>query len=65
MAFADTMATKEDIARIEATMATKEDIARIEATMATKEDLAALKATQDAQGQKLDLILQLLQKQGE
>jgi hypothetical protein len=32
---------------------------------ALKEDIAALKMTQDTQGQKLDLILQLLQTKGQ
>lgn len=41
---ADTMATREDIARIEANMATKGDLAKVEANMATKEDLAKVVA---------------------
>ncbi len=41
---AENMATKEDMARLEARMATKEDLANLEARMATKEDLANLEA---------------------
>src|SRR5262249_33645605 len=42
----DKMATKSDIARLEAQMATKSDIARLEAQMATKDELKPL-ATKD------------------
>ncbi len=42
------------------TVATKEDLSRLEARFSA--DIAALKAAQAEQGQKLDLILKLLQK---
>lgn len=48
---AETMATREDLARVEAkveTMATREDLARVEAkveTMATREDLAKVQTS--------------------
>ncbi len=54
--------------RIETTMATKEDLkatATKEDITIVKNDIAALKITQDEQGQKLDLILLLLQTKGE
>ncbi len=56
MAFGNTMATKEDIAKVEATMATKADIAKMEARF------DQLEATQVEQGQKLDQIIVLMQQ---
>ena len=47
-----TVATKDDIARIEGTMA--KDIARIERTMATKEQVAALRAEHGERLQRLE-----------
>ncbi len=45
------------------TVATKEDLSKLEAHFSA--DIAALKAAQAEQGQKLDLILNLLQPKGE
>ncbi|MDD9883751.1 MAG: hypothetical protein OXU62_04280 [Gammaproteobacteria bacterium] len=54
---AETMATKDDIARLDAelaNMATKDELARLEANMATKDELARLEESTKAEFARLE-----------
>ena len=63
----ESMATQEDIARLEANMATKEDLAglegrlaKVEATMVTKDDLARFEMATTANFSRIDKQLAVL-----